>query len=317
MGASQASCCCASRCGGQPHIVSIGDDARLPVHSLPNDEDLATERWEEDIPEWIYTLSPGLPPRDAAVAAREWARCAQDLRRRTRTFVQKAREGLVCRVLAGGKAAPATASLDEGATRLTVVEPASAGRCGREHECPLADIYNIWVCADSALARRAHGAVSSGAQADLACIVLVDAPAGPLGLVMRSSEAREEFLDCMAALIAAQRLRTAPGLARCDLPGGLPPPEAQLRPVGRSLQSAHLSGPICAWLARIGEEAIAGDVEDGQAADGAAKIMHLPAAAPSSPTAGTELTDEQLDQVSLPMSPTQASPNIGAPAQPL
>lgn len=67
-------------------------------------------------------------------------------------------------------------------------------------------------------------------------------------------EAMLIFLDCMAALISAQRLRNEPEVACCRRPKGAPPPEARLRPFGKSLQSAHISGPICVWLAQAAED---------------------------------------------------------------
>lgn len=133
------------------------------------------------------------------------------------------------------------------------------GESGRHtvRECQIADMRNIWVCSDSELARRAHGALRHGTEdADLACLMLIDAPSGPIALVERSSEAREEFLDCMAVLIAAQRLRSEPEVACCKRAEGPPPPEARLRPYGKSLQSMHISGPICVWLARAGEHVL-------------------------------------------------------------
>lgn len=285
MGSYPAACnCCASRCGGQPTVVSIGDDIRAPVQAFPNaDLDAAVDKWEEDVPEWLATLAPGLKAEEAACAAREWARCAQDLRRRTRAFVRHAWAGVPCRLLeqATSRPVPASYKLDNDGVVFTVEELSTSSEAsGRRHTCLLAEVRNIWVCADSALARRLHGAIHGNADADLACVVLMDAPAGPVGLVLRSSEAREDFLDCMAVLIAAQRLRSEPGLARCDLPGGLPPPEAQLRPSGKSLQSVHLSGPICSWLAKVGEELFAPDV------DGEDSILHLPAL--GTPRAGAQ-----------------------------
>jgi len=249
----------------------------------------AGDKWEEDIPEWLAQLSPGLVAEEAAIAAKEWARVAQDLRRRTRKFVHNAWVGVPCRILdqVSGKGLQASYVLDEDAAALMVNEHQVPGRCARDHLCALADVRNIWVCADSALARRWHGSIHGMADSNLACLVLLDAPTGPLGLVMRSSEAREDFLDCLAVLISAQRLRSEPGLARCDLPGGLPPPEAQLRPPGRSLQSVHLSGPICAWLARVGEELLMPEVDQADGAEGS--VLHLPASGtgPEASTGGT------------------------------
>lgn len=277
--------------------MAINDDVRAPVQSfLHEEENLAHDKWEENVPEWLAQLAPNLPAEEAVAAAKEWAQCAHDLKRRTRTFVRNAWVGLPCRVLASArfppsKGNPATMLLDEDATCLVVSEQAQAPNApGREYRCSLVDIRNIWLCADSALARRWHGVLGGGAaDADLSCLALLDMPAGPLGVVLRSSEAREEFLDCIAVLIATQRLRSEPGLARCELPGGLPPPEAQLRPPGRSLQSVHLSGPICPWLAAVAEDLLVPEVDDGRIAAVEEGILHLPAVggAPEASTGGT------------------------------
>jgi len=86
---------------------------------------------------------------------------------------------------------------------------------------------------------------------DAARVMLIDTPTRTLSLIVRSVEAREEFLDCMAVLIAVQRMHGEPDLVACNLSGGPPLPEAQLRPHGHSLQSMHLAGPICSWLAGV------------------------------------------------------------------
>jgi hypothetical protein len=99
-----------------------------------------------------------------------------------------------------------------------------------------------------------HGTLRHGCDADMACVMLIDGLNGPIGLVERSAEAREEFLDCMAVLIAAQRLKKEPEVACCRRVAGPPPPEARLRPFGKSLQSAHVSGPICTWLAQAADD---------------------------------------------------------------
>eukprot|EP00929_Paragymnodinium_shiwhaense_P101866 TRINITY_DN65061_c0_g1_i1.p1 TRINITY_DN65061_c0_g1~~TRINITY_DN65061_c0_g1_i1.p1 ORF type:complete len:449 (+),score=79.80 TRINITY_DN65061_c0_g1_i1:170-1516(+) len=123
-------------------------------------------------------------------------------------------------------------------------------------EARLADIHNVWLCTDSELARRAHRFLRHGSlDADPGCMMLIDVPSGPIGIVERTAQAREDMLDCLAPLIAAERLRQTPEIARCRT-AGLPPPEAKLRAPGRSLQSAHLFGPICAWLAQVGEDAL-------------------------------------------------------------
>lgn len=252
-----ATSCCASRCGGQPSVVSINDDARAPLQAFAESE-TSLEKWEEEIPEWLAALAPGLAAEEASRAATEWTMCAKDLRARTRTFVHNAMEGVQCRLLdkVTGQAPAAKFTLDEARQSVTFEELEStptATRRRRTTTCLLAEVRNIWVCADSPLARRVHESVLSDEEAEMSCMVLLDAPVDFVGLVLRSSEAREEFLDCMGVLIAGERLRCEPGLARCDLPGGMPPPEAQLRLPGRSLQSVHLSGPICAWLAKVGE----------------------------------------------------------------
>lgn len=257
--------CCASRCGGQPQVVSINDDIRAPVQGLTfGNAELPVEKWEEDVPDWLAALAPGLVAEEAAHAAREWGDCAKDLRQRARAFVRSTQAGVPCRFLdqVACQARPATYKLDEAAKVFIIQEEQAPTQSTKRIPvmCLIAELRNIWVCADSPLARRAHMALSDAAtEADLTCMVLLDAPAGPLGLLLRSSEVREDFLDCMAVLIASERLRCEPSLARCDLPGGLPPPEAQLRPVGRSLQSMHLSGPICAWLANVGEDLFKSD----------------------------------------------------------
>lgn len=117
----------------------------------------------------------------------------------------------------------------------------------------LAEVRNIWLCSDSELARRTHGTLRHAAlEADAPCVMLIDAQSGPIAIIEGSEEAREEFLDCMAVLIATQRLSLEPELACCSLSSFVPAPEAALRPSGHSLQSAHLSGPICVWLAHVG-----------------------------------------------------------------
>lgn len=303
--------CCASRCGGNPTVVSLDGEHRVKATTYAFEEDTVKDHWEEDIPEWLAQLTPGLDPKEAIKVANEWNRCADNLRSRTRCFVRAAWDGTPCRVLdrATGEARQAIFQMDEEAAELRVraAEPEPALRF--EHVLILADIRNIWLCSDSPLARRIHGAIHGVADANLACLVLIDAPSGPLGMVVRSSETREDFLDGMAVLIASQRIQKEPGLARCDLPGGLPPPEAQLRPSGRSLQSVHLSGPICAWLARIAEEALAPDIVCGNKDGDAAALEPC--------TGGTsEVPSSLLPQgisttggvASRPLSPGQASP---------
>jgi len=268
-------------------VVSINDDGRTPMQGLAfGNAELAPEKWEDEIPEWLAALTPRIVPEEAVDAAKEWVQCAKELRQRTAAFVQQAQKhgGVPCRLLdqAARKARPATYGLDEAGLQLRIIQddetPATGSSTGPSASKPLTclvgELRNIWVCADSPLARRVHASLLGGggagtaaaaakaAELDLACLVLLDAPAGPIGLFLRSIEAREAFLDGMAVLISRERLRCEPSLARCDLPGGLPPPEAQLRPTGRSLQSMHLSGPICAWLARVGEDVFRSFADD-------------------------------------------------------
>jgi len=206
---------------------------------------------------WLPPVAvEALDAQCAAKAADAWAHCADDLRRRVKSFVTRAEAGVPCRLVDARThlARPALYTIDPSTAVLSVDEMNGADR-NQRRRCHLADVQNIWVCSDSQLACRALGnAVQSGsADAELACMALIDVPEGPIGVVERSAESREEFLDCMAVLIATQRLRRAPEVACCDVPGRLPPPEARLRPTGCSLRSMYLSGPICPWLARVGE----------------------------------------------------------------
>lgn len=254
-------------------MVSINDDVRAPVQGLAfSNSDLPLEKWEEDIPEWLEALAPGLVAEEAAHAAKEWTECAKDLRLRTHSFLRNARAGVPCRIIdqIACQVRAATYKLDQASEKLSIQEEVVTAQCGqcRPITCLVAELRNVWVCADSPLARRVHAAVGGNtADLDLACMVLLDAPAGPVGIILRTAEAREDFLDCMAVLISRERLRCEPSLARCDLPGGLPPPEAQLRPKGRSLQSMHLSGPICAWLAHVGEDLFMSDHDEASTGD--------------------------------------------------
>lgn len=273
MGQSPAACC-GSKCG-QPTIVSIGDDVCPPRHAGPDgDPGLGSS---DALPEWLSDLAPSLAGEEAERAADAWVRCGEELRRRTRQFVRRASCGVPCWFIdqRGGRTVPASYILDESLESF-LVETAgpmevhgvpnsqnamdyrdSASRhvaC----ECQIAEIRNVWICADGELARRVHGTLRHGCDADLACVMLIDAPSGPIGLVERSPEAREEFLDCMAVLISAQRLRSEPEVGCCRHTVGAPPPEARLRPFGKSLQSAHISGPICVWLAQAAEDLLPG-----------------------------------------------------------
>lgn len=275
MGQNHPVSCCGSKCG-QPTILSIGEDVCPPKQPRP-DGDQPGLNSADAVPEWLSELAPSLAGEEAERAADAWVRCGEELRRRTRQFVRRAICGIPCRLIdqKTGRAVPASYALDENIVTLMVesitnsaadpeatanndggqMPPDTARRTVRE--CQIADMRNIWVCSDSELARRAHGALRHGTEdADLACVMLIDAPSGPIALVERSSEAREEFLDCMAVLIAAQRLRSEPEVACCKRAEGPPPPEARLRPYGKSLQSIHISGPICVWLAQAGDDVL-------------------------------------------------------------
>lgn len=255
--------CCGAKCG-QPAVVSIGEDL-CPNHpELKSQPGLSSSA---DVPDWLSALAPSLEGQEAERAAEAWVKVLEDLRRRTRRFVRSAVNGISCRVLDRklGKPLSARYFLDETLETLSVERSCEAEPAFVENghsstlSCNLANIRNIWVCSDSELARRAHGSLRSGkVDADLACIMLIDAPLGPITLVERSAEAREEFLDCMAVLIAAQRLRSSPEAACCKSREGPPPPEARLRPLGKSLQSVHVSGPICTWLAQAAAELVPG-----------------------------------------------------------
>jgi len=254
--------------------LSIGEDVCPPKQAGPDGDPGLNSA--DAVPEWLSELAPSLAGEEAERAADAWVRCGEELRRRTRQFVRRAVCGIPCRYIdqRTGRAMPASYALDENITMLMVesmlgglsdsealvdgtgMAPTESGR-RTVRECQIADMRNIWVCSDSELARRAHGALRHGTEdADLACLMLIDAPSGPIALVERSSEAREEFLDCMAVLIAAQRLRSEPEVACCKRAEGPPPPEARLRPYGKSLQSMHISGPICVWLAQAGEHVL-------------------------------------------------------------
>lgn len=266
--------CCSTRCGAPPAILGMGDDVCSPSRPGRNFAD-------EAVPEWIMALAPSLAGEEAVHAAEAWAQCAEDLRERARLFAQRAVCGVSCRVVdqRSGHSTQAKYTLDGAATTLTVEALVASEGCRIVQECRLGKVQNIWVCADSALARRLHGSTRQGAaEADLACLLVIDVPDGMIAIVERGSEAREEFLDCMSVLIAAQRLRSMPELAMCLLPGGLPPPEARLRPLGRSLQSIHLSGPICVWLARVGGDALLATSPKGLGrGEVEAEYLHLPA----------------------------------------
>lgn len=228
----------------------------------------------DPLPEWLSELAPSLKGEEAERAVDAWTRCGEELRRRTRQFVRRATCGVPCWLIdqRGRRTVPCSYLLD-GPLEILQVESAGPiektnailGHSSRDggtrhvaHECRVSEIRNIWICADNELARRAHGTLRHGCDADLACVMLIDAPSGPVGLVERSPDAREEFLDCMAVLVAAQRIRNEPEVACCRRTEGPPPPEARLRPYGKSLQSSYVTGPICLWLARAAEDLLPG-----------------------------------------------------------
>lgn len=254
MGSYPASCQCLGDLGGGRGPQGSDPDGCVLPEAYPYGEQ-GEEAVATDV-KWLPpVLAQGLDAEEAAQAADAWALCADDLRRRTKLFVSRAEAGVLCRLVdpRTGSAVPARYSIDRATASFKIEEV--HGQSRQRRECRLAEVQNIWVCSDSKLACRALGGTihQGSADAELACIALIDVPEGLIGLVERSAEAREEFLDCMAVLIALQRLRSAPELACCGLPGRVPPPEAQLRPLGKSLRSVHLSGPICIWLARTGE----------------------------------------------------------------
>lgn len=221
------------------------------------------EGFPENCTWWLPAAAHGLCAEEIAQAADAWALCADDLRRRTSLFVNKAQGGVPCRLIEPrtGLAKPARYNLVPSTASFGVELVGPSGGSAARREFRICDVQNIWVCSDSELACRALGANfhQGSADAELACVLLIDVPEGPIAVVERSAEAREDFLDCMAVLIAAQRAKDVPDVALCGLPGRLPPPEARLRPNGRSLQSVHLSGPICLWLARAGEGLLSGE----------------------------------------------------------
>lgn len=212
---------------------------------------------DDPIPEWLAKLAPNLPREAVVQAAEAWARCAEDLRRRTRLFVRRAICGVPCRHIdpKTGCWMPARYIFDEAVTTIFIEEIVIPGKFQVAQQCCLKNVQNIWIRADSDLVRRVHGALCFDlVDTELDFAVLIDAPTGLIGLVERSLDAREEFLDCMAVLIATRRLDSEPELTHQCLPGGPPMPEAELRLKGHSLRSMHLHGPICAWLAKAGED---------------------------------------------------------------
>mmetsp|Transcript_69963 Transcript_69963/g.130796 ORF Transcript_69963/g.130796 Transcript_69963/m.130796 type:complete len:302 (+) Transcript_69963:121-1026(+) len=265
--------CCGAKCG-IPQIVSIGDDNRMPdMAGQTAGQGGYGHATASNVPDWLGTLAPSLAGEEAVQAAEAWVRCREELRRRSRAFLVRAASGAPCRLVdqRRGVCHMARYTISADLDILHVEEEASTGvgdELITEEDCCLADVRNIWVCTDSELARRARGVVHKFlADADpesdqeycktvfpeyAECVLLIDAPSGPLCIVEKTPEAQEEFLDTMAVLISMQRARTQVD-GQVLAPGGPPPPEVQLRPLGRSLQSAHLTGPIGVWLAEVGD----------------------------------------------------------------
>ncbi|CAJ1331761.1 unnamed protein product [Effrenium voratum] len=238
MGQSRPSVCqCCTATG-------IGDE--LSLMPPRKRQDTVSRKSMPQMPEWMKQMAPGVDGEEALQVVSAWEQFKEDLTRRTKAFVESAASGLPCRVAEPGHCAAAVAALDFECTTLTVTR-VEEGDQRAPRVFRLADLRNLWLCSDSELARRAHCALSPFAlaeEAELACLVLLDGSAKPLALVLRSSEAREDFLDCMAVLIAAQRREDA------EPPAWLPKPDpAGLRPYGCSLRSCHLTGPLGAWLA--------------------------------------------------------------------
>lgn len=200
-------------------------------------------------PGWSSNEEPFLANGDAEEA---WSACREELRHRTRLFLERARRGVRCRFLLpnSGKLVPAVYSIDPPVERFAV---RSASRWQHEEWCcSLGDVRNIWVPADSELLRRVHSQVRVP-ELQASGLLLIDAPSGPITILEEDPRTQEDFLDCMAVLIAARRLRSEPVVAAGQWARGPPPPEPRLRPLGKSLQSMHLSGPICEWLAQTGD----------------------------------------------------------------
>jgi len=224
------------------------------------------------VPEWLADLAPHLAGTERERAAEAWAECRDDFFRRAQVFVHQASAGVNCDLLdqENHEILPARYSLDESALSLCVeAEVASKSPSARvperlQHHCRLAEVRNIWVCSDSELARRACEGARHTAQAAEARVLLIDALSGPVAIMEMSEEAMDVFLDGMAVLIAAQRLRSEPEVACRRWNTGPPPPEACLRPLGKSLRSTHLAGPICSWLAQVGEDVLLDCVKDGK-----------------------------------------------------
>jgi len=204
-----------------------------------------------ELPDWLRSLAPAADGEEAVLLASAWNQYHKDLCQRVERFVGDACRGVGCRVaeVSGGKCGPATFFLDPALTTLTIQDRLETGLLRKRHFW-LADLRNLLVCADSELARRVHRNLSPYAvpdEAKLACLILLDGAALPVALVLPSSEAREDFLDCMAVLIIAHRQRHEASQEK--LPAWLPQPGvAGLRPPNGSLRSGHLMGPLASWL---------------------------------------------------------------------
>mmetsp|Transcript_29161 Transcript_29161/g.77044 ORF Transcript_29161/g.77044 Transcript_29161/m.77044 type:complete len:298 (-) Transcript_29161:272-1165(-) len=266
MGQASLGCCGhkapLSHCG-QP-AVAKGDDLCPPQPAVPGDIGSF-----QILPGWLPALAPHLAGEEAARAAAAWSLAKEELVNRTQSFVERARKGVQCHVIdpRRKRVLHAWYTLNDSLESIVVHvsrpeqefgEPEVHKPQGRQQsiwECPLAEVRNIWTRADSELARRVHSSLEDDGPG-YNCILLIDSPTGPISLVEESWEAQEEFLDCMAVLISAWRLRSEPDVACCFWSDGPPAPEPRLRPLGKSLQSMHISGPICEWLAQVGEQVL-------------------------------------------------------------
>jgi len=263
MGAYPATTCCGAKCG-IPTIVSIGDDHHRMQDPSGAGKDGSGSGYSTSyhVPDWLVTLAPTLAGEEALQAADAWIRCREELRRRSRAFLAKAAVGAPCRLVDQRRGTfrmaryTVSADLDMLEVQEDPVDLEDEAVC---QACPLSEVRNIWVCSDSELARRARGSVqksllNSGSADEFSeHLMMIDAFSGTMCIVEQSSEAQEEFLDCMSVLISMQRTRMKVDSRGHGGPGGPPPPEVQLRPIGRSLQSVHLAGPIGLWLAEVGE----------------------------------------------------------------
>lgn len=257
-GASPLGGCCGSHCG-RPAVVNI-EEPYQPQNAAKPMSHADGDQINPGDPRSGFVVPAGSDSEENLADADGWSEEREDLRRRVKGFAKRAMavpgtsmQGVPCRFVdrASQLTQPAKYSLDPQLRRLAV-ETSSDGET--VVECELAEIQNVWIRADSGLAQRAHKELRDVLpNNDLACLLLIDAPTGMIGLVERSAQAREEFLDCMAVLIAAQRVRA--GTSGCQRRAAGPPhPEALLRPPGKSLRSQHLNGPICQWLASVVED---------------------------------------------------------------